>query len=510
MEATSSDSIFNKMFNPEIFKLDRFDGINFTRWKDKLFFLLTELGVAYLLSGNLPTIPEPSDKDTDEVIAARKKRNEDEVCCRGFILNALSDRLYDLFRTIKSPQEIWNAMENKYTSEKQGTDKFINMKFFEFRMIDNKPIMPQVDALLVLVSRLKDLKVDVSEPLQVAAVIAKLPTFWNNYRKKLLHTTEDFSIEKLTKHIRIEEETRNRESKFALDADSKVNYVESGTKNNGNKAGHKSGNKRKYNDYSANNKKNKSCFFCGKNGHFKKECRFYKKLKTEENAEKKKANVVEHQSSSTEIIAMIADLKINMITECNMTTIDNSTEWWYDSGATMHVCHVKNLFKTYDVATKEEMVFMGNHDTAKVFGKGTIELQFTSGKKLILLNVFHVPDVRKNLISASLLCKKGIKAVLEADKVIFSKNGVFVGQAYSCDGMFKLSINKVDVSVYVLDSSFNLWHARLSHVNFRSIKFMSNHGLISCNNENTNSRKCEICIQEKMTKKPFPKNERTT
>ena len=90
------------MLNPENFKLDRFDGINFTRWKDKLFFLLTELGVAYLLSGNLPTIPEPSDKDTDEVIAARKKHNEDEVRCRGFILNAISDRLYDLFRTIKS------------------------------------------------------------------------------------------------------------------------------------------------------------------------------------------------------------------------------------------------------------------------------------------------------------------------------------------------------------------------------------------------------------------------
>ena len=169
----------------------------------------------------------------------------------------------------------------------------------------------------------------------------------------------------------------------------------------------------------------------------------------------------------------------------------------------VHVCYVKNLFKTYDVATKEEMVFMGNHDTAKVFGKGTIELQFTSEKKLILLNVFHVPDVRKNLISASLLWKKGIKVVLEADKVIFSKNGVFFGQGYSCDGMFKLSINKVDVFVYVLDSSFNLWHARLSHVNFRSIKFMSNHGVISCNNENTNSIKCEICIQAKMTRNLF-------
>ncbi|KAG6524223.1 hypothetical protein ZIOFF_014116 [Zingiber officinale] len=144
MEATGSKFVF------DAFKLDRFDGTNFTRWKDKLFFLLTELGVAYLLLHDLPPIPAPTDKDTDEIKATRKKREEDE---------------------------------NKYTSEKQ------------------------VDELLVLVSRLKDLKIEVSDPLQVAAVIAKLPTTWNGYRKKLLHTSEDFTIDQLIKHIRIEEET---------------------------------------------------------------------------------------------------------------------------------------------------------------------------------------------------------------------------------------------------------------------------------------------------------------
>ena len=89
MEATGSNSVFK--FNPEVFKLDCFDGMNFTRWKDKLFFLLTELGVAYLLSRNLSTIPEPSDKDDEKTIATRKKRKENEVHCRGCILNSLSD-----------------------------------------------------------------------------------------------------------------------------------------------------------------------------------------------------------------------------------------------------------------------------------------------------------------------------------------------------------------------------------------------------------------------------------
>ena len=71
----------------------------------------------------MSTILEPSDKDDEETIAIRKKRKEDEVHCRGYILNSLSDRLYDLFRTINSPQEIWSAMEKNYTYVKQGTDR---------------------------------------------------------------------------------------------------------------------------------------------------------------------------------------------------------------------------------------------------------------------------------------------------------------------------------------------------------------------------------------------------
>ena len=70
---------------------------------------------------------------------------------------------------------------------------------------------------------------------------------------------------------------------------------------------------------------------------------------------------------------------------------------------------------------------MGNFNAAKVIGKGSVELNFTSGKKLLLLNVLHVPDMRKNLVSAYLLYKKGFKAILESDSIILSKNGLFVG-----------------------------------------------------------------------------------
>ena len=50
-------------------------------------------------------------------------------------------------------------------------------------------------------------------------------------------------------------------------------------------------------------------------------------------------------------------------------------------------------------------------------------------------------------------------------------------------------------SVYVVDS-FDIWHAHLTHLNFRSLKYMSKHGLIARND--VSHYKYEICIQAKI------------
>jgi hypothetical protein len=59
-------------------------------------FLLTALKVHYVLDPDLTPIPEPTENDSEEVKKERMKRKEDELLCRGHILNTLSDLLYDL------------------------------------------------------------------------------------------------------------------------------------------------------------------------------------------------------------------------------------------------------------------------------------------------------------------------------------------------------------------------------------------------------------------------------
>jgi hypothetical protein len=169
----------------------------------------------------------------------------------------------------------------------------------------------------------------------------------------------------------------------------------------------------------------------------------------------------------------------------------------------VNVRNEKALFKNYVTSTDSEEVLMRNYNSSKVYGKWTVEMQFTSRKKLILTNVLHVPEIKMNLVSASLLCKRGIKVVIESDNLILSKNGIFIGKDYSCNGLFKLSVINKTIShfSYIVESS-SLWHGRLAHLNFKYLKYMSKHGLISYKHDN--NEQCEICIQAKMAKKPFP------
>ena len=186
-----------KVMNQDLVRLDRFDGTNFTCWQDKLKFLLTTLKIVYVLDLELETIPEPSDNDSEERKVERKKRQKDELICRGHILNALSDRLYDLYTDNSSARDIWNTLEFKYKAKEEGTKKLLISKYFYFKMLDGKPILPQVHELQVIVNKLRAAKIELPEQFQVGAIITKLPSSWKGYWKKLLHNSEDFSLEKI-------------------------------------------------------------------------------------------------------------------------------------------------------------------------------------------------------------------------------------------------------------------------------------------------------------------------
>ena len=235
-----------------------------------------------------------------------------------------------------------------------------------------------------------------------------------------------------------------------------------------------------------------NCWVCGKAGHKAQECRHRK------NQTVTRTNQAHVHEFDDNLVAVV--------TETNM--VSNVKGWWIDTGATRHICGDKNLFSEYKHMDDGEKLYMGNSAASNVEGKGNVLLKFTSGKVVTLTDVLHVPEIRKNLVSGPILSKKGFKLVFESDRFILTKAGMYVGKGYLTEGLFKLNVlvtntmnNNKNTSVYIVDS-FVLWHARLGHVNNRSIYRMVNLNLLPKFDVNIHN-KCEICTESKFARQSF-------
>ena len=93
--------------------------------------------------------------------------------------------------------------------------------------------MDQVHEIQMLISKLSDLDIKVPDSLQVGAVLSKLPPSWNEYRKKMLHSTDNYTFDQFQTHLQIEVQSHMRELQVT---NSKVNlFTETGltiTQNN--------------------------------------------------------------------------------------------------------------------------------------------------------------------------------------------------------------------------------------------------------------------------------------
>ncbi|KAL6564564.1 hypothetical protein OROMI_016014 [Orobanche minor] len=102
---------------------DKFSGVDFKRWLQKMLFYLTTLGIAVYLKDDPPVV---SEMETDRT----KHFSYDQWCnsdftCHNTIMNGLIDSLYNVYSQIKTCKELWNSLEKKYKTDDAGAKKFV-------------------------------------------------------------------------------------------------------------------------------------------------------------------------------------------------------------------------------------------------------------------------------------------------------------------------------------------------------------------------------------------------
>jgi hypothetical protein len=309
-----------------------------------MHLLLATLKVVYVLTTPKPTQPGNSEEESLQAARTRLKWENDDLMCRGHILNSMSDDLFDTYQHMATAKEIWDALEQKYITEDAASKKFLVSKFNCYKMVDSRSIVEQFYEIQRILQHLKQNNMNMDEAISVTSIIDKLPPSWKNVKHGLKHKKEDISLKELLNYLQIEEEYKKQEDvSEPKDEKSKVLNVEGAGPSKNSK-----GNNKRFNHptkgQSQNKKKKGACFHCGKPRHFKRDCRLRKKEKESNNAPRENFAA--------------------MIFEANV--LEDTSSWWIDSGATRHVCNNKTLFKKMESMDDGTVLYMGNSASIKV------------------------------------------------------------------------------------------------------------------------------------------------
>jgi hypothetical protein len=164
--------------------------------------------------------------------------------------------------------------------------------------------------------------------------------------------------------------------------------------------------------HNANQRESRSCYYCGKKGHLKKDCR---KRKADMNKEDGGRN------SSAQVVALTAtdDNKCaHTLNAGHIYTKDPRDEWAADSGATEHVTGFGELLHNATPVEGVHTVTYGNGEKLAAVARGDIIFKETN---VVLQDVLYVPGNRINLLSVSKVVTNGANVVFTLDACVIKK-----------------------------------------------------------------------------------------
>ena len=232
-----------------------------------------------------------------------------------------------------------------------------------------------------------------------------------------------------------------------------------------------------------------TCFHCGKEGHWKRNCKAYMESKRK--------------------VACDA-LTPSGIYVIEVNTVSYGNLWVLDTGCGSHICTDMQGRRDNKKLTKGESdLRVGNGARVSAVAIGTYVLNLHSGFCLYLDNCFCVPALTNYIISVSCLNKKGFHLKFCDNSCHIMLNDVFYAGGALSNGIYILDMSNPTLNINDnkrknednLKSSY-LWHCRLGHISERRMTELHKYGSLgSFDYESFDI--CESCLLGKMTKLPF-------
>ncbi|KAM2969548.1 hypothetical protein FF2_016636 [Malus domestica] len=100
---------------------------------------------------------------------------ENDFLAKNYILNGLTDDLYDYYSDYGTAKDLSEALQKKYDTEEAGDKKFAVSRYLKYQMVDDKFVEAQSHELQKIAHEIISEGMVLDDQFQVAIIIDKLP-----------------------------------------------------------------------------------------------------------------------------------------------------------------------------------------------------------------------------------------------------------------------------------------------------------------------------------------------
>ncbi|KAH9726925.1 hypothetical protein KPL70_008466 [Citrus sinensis] len=192
----------------------------------------------------------------------------------------------------------------------------------------------------------------------------------------------------------------------------------------------------------SNRKFDGECYNCGKKGHMKRDC-WSKKKSTESNIATSSSKEDSEDSWDAEALLAMEEEEL-ALTVTTLEKINYENDWIVDSGCSNHMTGDRQKLQNCSEYKGNRVVVTADNSRLPIahIGKAIVTPRY-SLNQVPFQDVYHVPGMKKNLLSVAQLTSSG-------HYVLFGPQNVKTRQEGTAD----------------------LWHMRLGHVNYSKLSVM--------------------------------------
>jgi hypothetical protein len=449
--------------------------------------------------------PDPADlaaMTNQQRIAQATQRNRENKA-KFWIQNSVDDSIFSKITGAGTSKQAWDILKSAY----QGNDKVKTVKlqtlrtqFETLRMIESENVDQFMTRVMGIVNQIRLTGESIPDQRIVEKFLRSLPTKFEMVVTTILESKDlsRFSIDELIGSL-VTHETRLHLTDESIVNAFKTQFSFSRGRGRGRGRGHQGrgsttsdqhsnggnrqqsqhqnfqGHRQQHQNHNfqpqrgrgrrSNDKSSIQCYYCKKYGHYESEC--WKKQ-------------ADHLSGRAHVSNHTGETSKGMFLSCHKSEEQPKDLWLLDSGCNNHMTGNKDLLSCIDSSISSDIT-LGNDSLVKIQGKGTVPILTKQNEKKDINNVYHVPDLKHNLLSVGQLIEHGYKVLFEgASCKIYDKipSRKLISEIHMTQNrMFPLTLRTANLIQPYAQSASTLnetmvWHTRFGHLPLQSLSLL--------------------------------------